>query len=120
MHGMSGALCNYESLNATACESEVADQIEHLVTDVFVAETQRPVLRTIWPQHDRVLLVCSANQTHVAQFLFVRLVAESASWRDERAISLSREIDACLLPPDGSREVDSVLDPIARTRDIPR
>ena len=43
VHGVAGALGYDVALDAVAGESQVADEVEHLVADILVGEAQRAV-----------------------------------------------------------------------------
>src|SRR5579863_2026650 len=110
---MAGALRNHVAFDAAACESEVADQVEYLVADVFILKAQRAVLGTFGAENDGVLRARAADQSHVAELFLVGLIAEGACACDLGAIGVGGEVDAGLLSADGSGKVDGVLNAIA-------
>src|SRR5579863_8976907 len=112
MHRVPGAFCYDVALDAAPSESEVTDQVEDLVADELIGKTQRAIFGPIRAKHDGVLGTCAANQTHVAQLLFVSLVAKGASAGDLGPVCVGGQIDAGLLFADGGWEVDGVLNPI--------
>ena len=48
VHGVAGALGHHVAFDAAAGQSQVADQVEHLVAHIFIGEAQRAVFRALW------------------------------------------------------------------------
>ena len=117
MHGVTGALGDDVAFDAAASQREIADEVEHLVADVFIFEAERAVFRAFGADDDGVVRSGAANQTHVAKHLLVSFVSEGAGGGDFGAVGLGGQVDACLLLSDGSGEVDGVLNAIGRSRD---
>src|SRR4051812_7149299 len=109
---MACALRDDSALDAASGKSEVADEVEDLVANVFIAEAEGAILRTARPEDDRVLFAGSADEAHIAKLLFVCLVAEGAGWSDEGAVGFGCEVDAGFLSTDGSGEVNGVLNAV--------
>jgi len=113
VHGVSGALGYDVAKNVVAGESEVADEVEDLVANELVVKAQRAVGDALAIQDDGISFGDTADQTHVAQLLFVLLEAEGAGGSDLRAIVAGSEINDKALAADGRGEVDLVGDAVA-------
>ena len=116
MHRVPRTLRHHVSLNSSPRQRQVPNQIQHLVPHVLIVKPQRPVLRPLRSQDDRVLCARPANQAHVAQLLLVRLVPKRPRRRNELPIRLCRQIHARALPPNRRWKLNRVLDAVSRSR----
>ena len=113
MHGVSGALGYDVAEDVVSGEGEVADEVEDFVADELVGEAQVAVEDALAREHDDAFFGGAADETHVAEFLFVFAPAEGAGWSDFALVVAGGEVDGVSLTADGGGEVDLVGDGVA-------
>ena len=119
MHGMASALGDDAAPDATAGEGEVADEVEDLVADELVGETERAVEDGAGVggggagDDDGGVVGYAADEAHVAEHGFVFFEAEGAGGGDEIGVGAGFEVAGEGVAADGLGEVDGVVDGVA-------
>src|SRR3954469_7743715 len=93
VHSVSGPIGHDAPEYAMAKQREIADQVQNFVPHELIRITQRAILHPVTREHDRVLLACAADQSHVAhRFRFVQKT-EGPCRGDVARVQVAREID---------------------------
>src|SRR5260221_5333012 len=110
VHGVTRLVRRDLAHDGTTDQGQIADEVEDLVPDELVAETERPVHHTLVVEDDAVLYGTAAGETCLTQFLNFLEEAERTRRSDlaEEAVVVKVEVEG--LFADGAvREVDPVL-----------
>ncbi len=119
MHGVAGSFGDDAAPDAVAGEGEVADEVEDLVANELVGETEGAVEDGAGlggggaGDDDGGVVGYAADETHVAEHGFVFFEAEGAGWGDEVGVGSGFEVAGEGIAADGFGEVDGVVDGVA-------
>ena len=113
VHGVAGALSNNAAPDAPAGEREIANQVQHFVTNELVREAQRWIFHAATADDDGTRTRRSTDKAHIAQHGFVFAKAKGTRGRNELGIGAGFEIAGEGLHTNGRGEVDCVIDGIA-------
>lgn len=119
VHGVASALGDDAAPDATAGESEVADEIEDFMADELVGETEGAVEDGAWVggggagDDDGGVVGYATNEAHIAEHGLVFFEAEGAGGGDEVGVGSGLEVAAEGVAADGLGEVDGVVDGVA-------
>jgi hypothetical protein len=112
VHGVAGALGDDAAPDAAAGEGQIADEVEDLVADELVGETEGAVLDAAGMgggaagDDDGGVVGDAADEAHVAKHGFVFLEAEGAGGGDEVGIGSGFEVAGEGVAADGLGEVE--------------
>ncbi len=82
MHGMAG-FARYDTTNYLPAEKrQIANQVEHLMTNKFVGVAQGAVHHAVTSEHDTAVERCTADQSHFSHRLLVFAESEGAGRGD--------------------------------------
>src|SRR6266849_9808623 len=110
MEGVPGPMRGDLASDRTADQREVAQQIEDLMTDEFVAEAERPVDHGVVVEHDAVLDGPASRQARGAKLLDVADESERSRRRDLAEEIVVVIVELVGLPADGRMvEIDLVF-----------
>ena len=71
MHRMASPVRNHISQNLLPQKSEIANQVQYLVTHELVSKAQWRILHTIFSKHNAVVPRRASDQAHIAQCLLI-------------------------------------------------
>ena len=116
MHGVSGAFGDDVAEDVMSGKGEIADEVEDLMADELIIETQRAVEDALTVEDDGAGFGDAADEAHVAQHLLVFLKAESARRGDLRGVVSCSEVDGETLAANRRGEIDLVGNAVAPAR----
>lgn len=113
VHGMACTFGHHAALDAASGKRKITDEVENLVADKFIDETERSIFDASRSHEDRAFRACAADETHVSESLLVSFIAEGACGSDLSAVGFCGEIECEAVAPDGRRKVNGVIDAVA-------
>ena len=119
VHGMAGAFRDNPAPDAAAGQGEITDEVEDLVANKLVGETEGAVEDGAIPggggasDDDGGVVGHAADEAHIAKHGLVFLEAEGAGGGDEVGVGTGLEVAGEGVVADGFGEVDGVVDGVA-------